>query len=38
MRKAIKFTRGSRKVFAMKTRPTVATLKTALMLRGGGYL
>lgn len=34
----LKFTRQSRRVFAQKTRPTVASLRMAYIPRGGGYL
>lgn len=38
MRKIIRFTRGSRRTFAKKARPSVASLRNQLTLRGGGYL
>lgn len=38
MRKAVHMTRGGRRVFAKKARPSVNSLRQQFILRGGGYL
>ncbi len=37
-RRIVHMTRGSRRVFAQKTRPSVTSLRMAYIERGGGYL
>lgn len=38
MRKALRMTRGGRRVFAKKARPSVSSFRREFILRGGGYL
>lgn len=37
-RRIINMTRGSRRVFAKKARPSMVSLRQAYIPRGGGYL
>lgn len=34
----VKMTRASRRVFAKKARPSISSLRSAYIPRGGGYL
>lgn len=38
MPRAVRMTRGGRRTFAKKARPSAASLRQQFMLRGGGYL
>ncbi len=38
MRRAVRSTRASRRVFAQKSRPTITSLRMAYIPRGGGHL